>query len=252
MTAALEAVTSLDYTVITQALGELTQCILDIGVILERMYEGCDPSVFYHRIRPFLAGSKNMVEAGLPNGVFYDEGNGEGEWWQLRGGSNGQSSLIQFFDLVLGIEHEHDGNTSPHPSVKASAPSTRPLTFHEEVRDYMPGPHRRFLKYIREKSPSIRSLALHPAVTAEQQQLRAAYSTATETLKLFREKHIKLVTMYIILPSRKASANQNKERGLAASSNGQENEKMTGTGGTPLLPFLKQSRDETGAAGRVG
>ncbi|GAB7358737.1 hypothetical protein MBLNU230_g3966t1 [Neophaeotheca triangularis] len=248
MTAALEAVPARDYAAITQALDELTHCIHDIGKILERMYDGCDPSIFYHRIRPFLAGSKNMGAAGLPNGVFYDQGHGEGEWWQLRGGSNGQSSLIQFFDLVLGVEHSHNGNTSPHPASKTPKPIAE-TSFHEEVRAYMPGPHRRFLQHIK-RQPSIRELALLPAATPEQERLRESYTVAADALREFRDKHIKLVTMYIILPSRKAS--ESRKRDLAFSSSKQEGDQMTGTGGTPLLPFLKQSRDETGLASRLG
>ena len=46
-----------------------------------------------------------MAVAGLPNGVFYDEGNGKGEWRQYSGGSNAQSSLIAFCDVVLRVEH---------------------------------------------------------------------------------------------------------------------------------------------------
>jgi indoleamine 2,3-dioxygenase len=77
--------------------------------LLQRMYEACDPHVFYHRIRPFLAGSKNMGDAGLPNGVMYVDESGEETWRQYSGGSNAQSSLIQFFDIVLGIEHRPTG-----------------------------------------------------------------------------------------------------------------------------------------------
>jgi indoleamine 2,3-dioxygenase len=76
------------------------------------MYEKCSPPIFYHQIRPFLAGSKNMAAAGLPDGVFYDTGNGNGKWRQHSGGSNAQSSLIQFFDIVLGIEHRSTGERS--------------------------------------------------------------------------------------------------------------------------------------------
>jgi indoleamine 2,3-dioxygenase len=55
---------------ITRALDETTTCIARLGELLERMDEQCRPQVFYHRIRPFLAGSKNMAAAGLPRGVF--------------------------------------------------------------------------------------------------------------------------------------------------------------------------------------
>ncbi|KAH8421580.1 indoleamine 2 [Colletotrichum scovillei] len=106
---ALESIKTRHYDTITRALEALSGNIRQIGALLERMYENCDPMVFFYEIRPFLAGSKNMAAAGLPKGVFYDEGNGQGSWQQLRGGSNGQSSLIQFLDIVLGVEHTSEG-----------------------------------------------------------------------------------------------------------------------------------------------
>ncbi len=99
---------------------KLTRCLQfcaerldDLGGLLQRMYENCDPHVFYHRIRPFLAGSKNMADAGLPHGVVYDDGTGAGVYRQYSGGSNAQSSLMQFFDLALGVEH-HPAGDSKH------------------------------------------------------------------------------------------------------------------------------------------
>ena len=50
-----------------------------------------------------------------------------GEWRKYRGGSNGQSSLLQFFDAILGVKHD------------------RSAGFSTEMRKYMPGPHSRFL-----------------------------------------------------------------------------------------------------------
>jgi len=95
--------------IVINALIKFSKCVGEVGVILKRMNEGCDPDVFYNQIRPFLAGSKNMVLAGLPNGVFYEEGEGKGKWRQYSGGSNAQSSLIQFFDVALGVEHSLTG-----------------------------------------------------------------------------------------------------------------------------------------------
>jgi indoleamine 2,3-dioxygenase len=99
---------------VTNCLRAITAGVKDLGVLLERMHENCDPQIFYHNIRPLLAGSKGMAAAGLPRGVFYDEGDGMGEWRQYSGGSNAQSSLIQLFDIVLGVDHHQTGgvNTS--------------------------------------------------------------------------------------------------------------------------------------------
>lgn len=250
MLGALDAVKTRDYQTVTAALDDLRRCINDVGAMLERMYEKCDPMTFYHRIRPFLAGSMNMAAAGLPRGVFYDEGDGRGEWRHLRGGSNGQSSLIQFFDVVLGVEHTTHGS----PGQKS---------FHSEVREYMPGPHRRFLTHVA-RMGSIRELAL----SAEHEQgdaakrLREAYAAAAEALAQFRNKHIQIVTRYIVLPSKQPWTGGRRQN-LASSSSaaggrtaGGEAKKelpaqLTGTGGTMLVPFLKQSRDETSEAGKL-
>ncbi|CAH0048183.1 unnamed protein product [Clonostachys solani] len=245
MLEALNAIKTRDYEVIIDALGELSRRIEEVGVLLERMYEHCDPMVFYHGIRPFLAGSKNMAESGLPRGVFFDEGDGQGEWRQLRGGSNGQSSLIQFFDVVLGVDHKGDGGVPPPPGEQ---------TFHQQVRDYMPGPHARFLVHV-ERLGSIRELALAANTGQRQQQerLRAAYSAAIDALTGFRNRHIRIVTRYIILPSRQRWDGGSRQNLASASSSlGKETGQLTGTGGTALLPFLKHSRDETANAVRLG
>ncbi|KAM0289426.1 hypothetical protein ACHAO9_006079 [Fusarium lateritium] len=239
MMEALNAVKTRDYDVIIAALEQLKTCIDGVGDLLERMYEKCDPMTFYYKIRPFLAGSKNMEAAGLPNGVFYDEGDGKGEWRHLRGGSNGQSSLVQFFDVVLGVEHITSGNNTAVKGEKS---------YHDIVKDYMPGPHSRFLTHIA-RMGSIRELALQTPSTPAQERLQRAFTSATESLTLFRNKHIQIVTRYIILPSRQGS--KAGPQNLASSSSKKAGEELTGTGGTTLVPFLKQSRDETSEAGRL-
>ncbi|KAK5124998.1 hypothetical protein LTR85_001188 [Meristemomyces frigidus] len=249
MVRAMQATKVRDYDLISQALEELSACIRDVGSLLERMDEKCNPSVFFNHIRPFLAGSRNMAEAGLPNGVFYDEGDGRGSWRQLRGGSNGQSSLIQFFDTVLGVEHTSQGNSTPHSKGPQSAKSPQP-SFHEEVRGYMPAPHRRFLQHIRETC-KIRELSLLPATSLGQERLRETYSMTVRTLSEFRNKHIQLVTRYIVLPSRQANAASRKNLASASMDHRTGDQELTGTGGTLLLPFLKQSRDETAQAAQL-
>ncbi|KAF3352157.1 hypothetical protein VDGD_10523 [Verticillium dahliae] len=242
----LDAIKSRDYNTITSSIESLTSSIRKTGALLERMYEACDPMCFFYKIRPFLAGSKNMAAAGLPNGVFYDEGNGKGSWQQLRGGSNGQSSLIQFLDVVLGVEHMSHGNFKSESNPKAS----KEPTFHQQVREYMPGPHRRFLEHVRLLG-SIRELAMLPPQTKAQERLHDAYQAATRALTDFRNKHLQIVARYIVLPSQKAkgTATAGKVDLASVSETTKDSKQLTGTGGTPLMPFLKQTRDETAQAG---
>lgn len=259
MLGALRAIHTRDYATIATALDELSRCIAKVGVLLDRMRERCDPMVFYHQIRPFLAGSKNMAAAGLPRGLFYSEGEGRGSWQQWRGGSNGQSSLIQFWDVVLGVSHTPAGTNSPH--AKAGRPEEK--SFHAEVREYMPGRHRRFLEYV-ERSGSIQGLAMMPTAGEEHARMQAAYAGATKALTEFRNKHLGIVTSYIVVPSKKPWMGEAGGRtvNLATMSTKQQSEKtdggkdgadkeLTGTGGTALLPFLKQARDDTHAAGEI-
>lgn len=247
---AMRAIPGRDYDTIAAALDELSRCIRKVEAVLGRMRERCDPAVFYHRVRPFLAGSRNMAAAGLPRGLFYDEGGGRGSWREWRGGSNGQSSLVQFWDVVLGVAH-----ASPQAGPGPGAPAGK--SFHEEAREYMPGGHRRFLEHCT-RLGSIRSLALQPTSSAGHQRMQEAYAAAAGALAGFRTSHVGIVTTYIIIPSKKPfpfESNENKAVNLATMSTRQQSEKkdgddsadkeLTGTGGTALLPFLKQARDET-------
>ncbi|KKA30368.1 hypothetical protein TD95_001034 [Thielaviopsis punctulata] len=237
MLGALDAVARGDFSAVADALEHLAEAIHKTTQLLNRMHEGCDPATFYHAIRPFLAGTKNMASVGLPNGVFFDEGSGRGTFRALRGGSNGQSSLIQFWDLVLGVNHrgEADGDE----------------TFHEQVRGYMPGGHRRFLANVRETG-GLRKAVLH----CRDERVREMYGRAVGALTEFRNAHIGIVTRYIVTPSRRAAGRnvggggiKRVKTNLATVSAGKD--ELTGTGGTALIPFLKQSRDETREAGLV-
>lgn len=232
MLLAMEAVEQEDVATMIDSLEYFRDSIIDIGRLLERMDERCRPQVFYHTIRPFLAGSMNMEAAGLPKGVFYDEGNGKGSWRKYRGGSNGQSSLLQFFDAALGVNHE------------------RCEGFHADMRRYMPGPHARFLDDI-EAISNIRS---YVDSHKENLELVTAYNNAVAGLSQFRDKHIQLVTRYIILPARMGKPTQSTgRRDLATTSTklasgSVSTQELVGTGGTKLIPFLRTSRDETSEA----
>jgi len=120
MLRAMDAVRANNPSLVIECLTKFVLCVDEISALLERMYEECGPEIFYHKIRPALAGSKNMAAAGLPRGVFYDEGNGKGEWRHYSGGSNAQSSTIQFLDLVLGIKHFPTRSSDEEPREKDS------------------------------------------------------------------------------------------------------------------------------------
>lgn len=127
----------------------------------------------------------------------------------------------------------------------------------------MPGGHRRFLEAV-ESSSDIQSYSLGKT---EGHPTRRAYETAVSALAALRNFHIQLVTRYIITPSRmaipwkgrkqlnlatasSAEAKENNTKSLMLNTNGIAGESLQlhGTGGTTLIPFLRQCRDETNDA----
>ncbi|KAB8211734.1 Indoleamine 2,3-dioxygenase [Aspergillus parasiticus] len=243
----IHAVSIDDAQLACDSLLALSEGLKELRTLLERMYEKNRPSVFYHQLRPLLAGSKNMASAGLPNGVFYDIGDGQGQWHQYSGGSNAQSSLIQTFDIFLGVEHIATGGMKTNDAVPPRAKNG----FMQEMRNYMPGPHRRFLEMLTRVS-NVRAYALSHKANSP---IRDAYNTAVMSLGVFRDSHIQIVTRYIIMAAKtKPPTNESTQVNLATSTTTHmrdKNEKLTGgihgTGGTDLIPFLKQTRDTTKA-----
>lgn len=262
MLKAIQAARHNDRAMVSMCLRDFAQRIDELGALLQRMYENCDPHVFYHRIRPFLAGGKNMADAGLPNGVLFDDGTGSSQYQQLGGGSNAQSSLIQLFDVILGVEHRPTGEKPRHHSSSSSesepegqAPPSRHNFIHE-MRSYMPGPHRRFLEHVSQVANIRDFVATHRS----DRGLSIAYDACLAMLRSLRDKHIQLVSRYIIVKSRESRSHsrslsprsaplqpiKNNIASATSTSAASPNKKLRGTGGTALIPFLKQARDETG------
>ncbi|GAP85763.1 putative indoleamine -dioxygenase [Rosellinia necatrix] len=253
MLAAVTAAREGDSATVTRCLRAFSERLDDLGELLRRMHENCDPGFFYRRIRTFLAGSKNMSEAGLPRGVIYDDGSGRSEYVQYSGPSNAQSSLIQFFDIILGIEHRPTGE-KPNLASESEREGRGTAPKHNFIRDmrrYMPGSHARFLNdvalvanirdFVEERRDTDKSLSI-------------AYDACLAMLRAFRDIHIAIVTRYIVLPSRENKARSRSRspevvrarQNLATASRHESHRKVKGTGGTALIPFLKQARDETG------
>ncbi|OKL63377.1 hypothetical protein UA08_01691 [Talaromyces atroroseus] len=244
-----------DSSTVTSCLQGLAQCITEITVIMQRLFEHCDPHVFYHKVRPFLAGSKNMGDAGLPNGVMFDIGTGPTEFRQYGGGSNAQSSLLQFFDIVLGIEHRPTGvgPDDDRSQSESEGLSAKPRhNFIQEMRQYMPREHRRFLEHV----GSVANIREFVDARRSDKALCLAYDASLAMLRDLRDKHIQVVSRYIIVKSREQRRNSVSTNppisrpvmNLANVRHGDKagSKKLRGTGGTALIPFLKQARDETG------
>lgn len=231
--------------VVTECLQSLAEILDEVCALLERVYEHCDPYVFYHRIRPYLAGSKSMGDAGLPHGLLYDDGGGNAEYRQYGGGSNAQSSLIQFFDIVLGVEHRPTGERKEDAAEGDVQPRHG---FIQEMRAYMPGPHRRFLEHV----GSVANIREFVDGRRSDKGLCLAYDACLSMLRALRDKHIQIVSRYIIIQSREAQRTRSaspktpRAMNLANVRRDKSDKKLRGTGGTALIPFLKQARDETG------
>ena len=265
MLEAIKAARDNDSFTVIDCLHAFAERLDELGTLLQRMYENCDPHVFYHRIRPFLAGSKNMTDAGLPNGIIFDAGRGDERYCQYGGGSNAQSSLIQFFDLVLGIEHRPTGSqkqpTDSSTESEAEGPQAPPSrhNFIHDMRSYMPGPHRRFL----ERVSSVANIREYVESHRSNRELSISFDACLAMLRSLRDKHIQMVSRYIIVKSRESRSQsrslsprqapgQPQSLNLASASKNARldqrpgSKKLRGTGGTALIPFLKQARDETG------
>jgi indoleamine 2,3-dioxygenase len=139
--------------------------------VLERMPEGCDPYIYYQRVRPYIHGWKD--HPALPQGLLYESVDAfGGRPQQFRGETGAQSAIIPALDAVLGIDHEQD-----------------PLRhFLQEMRDYMPARHRAFVAAI-ERIGSVRCCVLdnhrrHPP-------LRTLYNRCIEQIHRFRATHLR-------------------------------------------------------------
>lgn len=130
----------------------------------------------------------------------------------------------------------------------------------QDMRDYMPAPHRRFLEHV----SSVANIRDYVEAHQWDRPLCIAYDACLVMLRAFRDKHIQMVSRYIIIKSREsrmqsqpfsptltpASADSNitttPQSTPVNAEVARERKNLKGTGGTALIPFLKQARDETG------
>eukprot|EP01135_Chromosphaera_perkinsii_P003150 Nk52_evm39s236 gene=Nk52_evmTU39s236 len=226
MVGAQKAVLENDSQKLLSHLRQLKKSLVKMNEVMEEMHQKLDPHIFYTRIRPFLAGWKNSKL--LPDGLIY-EGVSETPMC-YSGGSAAQSSLVQAFDVIFDIEHfatKEAEEADAGGAVNGPTPAGRTNSFLRDMRNYMPLVHRNFLKAL-EGGPCIRDYIVS---LADKEALLNAFNEGVEGLEKFRSKHIQMVTRYIMIPAQK-----NKCKGSLSD---------RGTGGTDLMPFLKQARNET-------
>ncbi|KAL9637193.1 MAG: hypothetical protein Q9204_001972 [Flavoplaca sp. TL-2023a] len=148
---AFEAVSRDDAMAVESHLTEIAVHLRDLISVLPRMYERCNPDMFFNCIRPFLSGCKASCE--LPRGLFYEDEHGGGTWQEFSGPTAAQSSLWQFIDLALGVKHRSTGTVvneeddvveHPEPNKRMEGQATKavagtggssPMAFLKQVRD---------------------------------------------------------------------------------------------------------------------
>jgi indoleamine 2,3-dioxygenase len=271
---------------LTTYLKKLAIQIDRIGDITLSIMKEVDPEEFYHLIRPWFKGgdsegpeSLGWLFLGADDQAHAAENANRGsrKGRMFSGPSAGQSSLIHAIDIFLTVDHSpteeeivlaqqlavpqlhlnHSpvvGETEPPatPAPVISKRTNNEASFVERMLQYMPLPHRTFLLHL-----STHPTPLRPLVIAHAQshpQLAAAYDSALEALKRFREKHMRVVSMFIVQQARrKPSPRIRKILGQEVDEDEveevvgdiAEKGELRGTGGTPLFKFLKRCRDNT-------
>ncbi len=111
----------------------------------------------------------------------------------------------------------------------------------------MPGGHRRFLEDVSKIANIRQYVTSHPQHVA----LQGSYNACLKNLVLYRNKHVQMVSRYIVVPSRAGGQptvpqTEPGTAGRIPSANSFPAKKVAlGTGGTAPVEFLKQVRNET-------
>ncbi|XP_051831524.1 indoleamine 2,3-dioxygenase 1-like [Antechinus flavipes] len=209
-----EAISENDLESLKENLRSVAFSVHEAYKVFHLVHEHVNPNDFFNILRIYLSGWKNNKL--LPKGLVY-EGVSETPK-EFAGGSAAQSSIMQCFDALLGIQH-------------ITANDEKSAKYLEEMRSYMPSPHKNFLETIA-SSPSVRDFVISSGDT----QLKKIYNECIDALVLLRNYHLQVVAKYIINPSN----NQDNTNGVPSS-----DDEVKGTGGTNLMFFLKSVRNTT-------
>ena len=190
-----------------ELLNRIVIAMKKVNEIFARMPEKCDPYIYYHRVRPFIFGTKDNPD--LKNGLIY-KGEFKNQPQFFRGETGAQSSIIPSLDGALQITHTKDHLRH----------------YLNEMRDYMPPKHREFMEVL-EKNSQVKK------IIKGSKKLTSLYNDCLEEIRAFRAMHLEYAGTYIF---KQAQIKNPFGRGGST---------ITGTGGTPFMAYLKKHRDET-------
>ena len=179
----------------------------NVNNIFSKMPEKCDPYIYYHRVRPYIFGTKDNPD--LKQGLIYEnQFNNKPQFY--RGETGAQSSIIPFLDGALGIYHSNDNLR----------------LYLNEMRDYMPPKHRKMIEDVEKRSKA-------KDLISQSKKLMNVYNKCLEEIRKFRAMHLEYASTYI-----HKQAQVHNTFGTGGST-------IRGTGGTPFMKYLKKHRDET-------
>ncbi len=178
-----------------------------VNHIFAKMPEKCDPYIYYHRVRPFIFGTKNNPD--LKQGLVY-ENQFDNKPQFYRGETGAQSSIIPLLDGALGITHTNDNLRH----------------YLNEMRDYMPPKHRKLIEGV-EKRSQVKNLI------TKSKKLIKEYNQCLDEIHKFRSQHLEYAATYIHMQAQ------------IINPFGSGGSTIRGTGGTPFMKYLKKHRDET-------
>ncbi|KAF8461761.1 Indoleamine 2,3-dioxygenase [Russula ochroleuca] len=223
---------------ITRYLHSLVRVLDDLARLLLAVRDGCDPDTFYHVIRPWFNGADSGTRKWTFEGL--EDHPGLRVPTEISGPSAAQSSLVHALDTFLGVDHHTTTGqvgTCATGATAVTARDPRPkVPFLTRMRTYMPRHHRNFLRHLGAAPRPLRAAVARMGDAA----LTEAYNAAVDSLRRFRDAHLRIVALYIINPSHRGEGEGEAATGVPGL--------LRGTGGTDLVRFLKGVRDRTSEA----
>jgi indoleamine 2,3-dioxygenase len=165
---AIDAADRIDLNELVDGLDMLHSGLHSMILAFNKMSKGCDPDVYYRRIRPYLFGLNDIVYEGV------DAFGGQPQ--SFRGASGAQSAVVPALVAGLGVLHERSS-----------------LMQHLDVmRAYMPVPHRKFIdKLNKSELRDFIKARGHGSAVAE------VYNECLRELMGFRKLHLHYASVFI-------------------------------------------------------